>query len=291
MTNTEIDSELQHTLENFKGYLFQIDDHIIQDVVQPPRGTAESRMNIYSDAYILRLDQTLKRHFPILQQLFSADEFFELTSSYIYRYPSCYDNIRFFGDGFVDYLREYPATAQRTYLAEIANFEWELGNAIDAPDGQVVPEDMLKQCTPEQWPLMQFVVHPAVKLLWFHWDVPKVWQAIKEQSAHQYCDEQHADDDMCSSVVITPEWIYSEVTKPCLIWRQAQSIHYQEIEVVHAQMIQLFQEGCGVMEVCTELLEYYDEQTVSTKLAETAQLLCVQGGLSAINFVQVSELE
>src|SRR6185437_11837642 len=136
--------------------------------------SVKTRLGIYADAYESRLVEALSDHYSALYRYLGTEEFYILAQAYIKEYPSTYRSIRWYGDKVASFLiRNYPN--QFPYLAELAEFEWVMTVAFDAPDEiAVVVADML-QLAPEDWAGLQFKMCASLHRMNFFWNIPPVW--------------------------------------------------------------------------------------------------------------------
>lgn len=154
--------------------------------------TAEQRAAVYIEAYRLRLADALHDNYPALHTLLGDDAFFEMAAAYIEMHPSRHVSIRYFGDRLAQFLATHRTYQQEPVLAEMACFEWALRDVFDAADVPAACIGDLTHWPPEQWGALQFRAHPALRRLELTWNVPDLWQAIKDQES-QRVPERHAE--------------------------------------------------------------------------------------------------
>ncbi|MEO8009940.1 MAG: DNA-binding domain-containing protein, partial [Betaproteobacteria bacterium] len=124
-----------------------------------------TRLGIYRDAYRLRLIEVLGNDYEVLHVYLGDDLFNALAGDYIDAHPSTFRNVRWFGGRLADFLRATPRYAEHQELAEIAQFEWSLGQAFDSPDEDAVRFEAVAAVAPEAWPELRFKSHPALRML------------------------------------------------------------------------------------------------------------------------------
>ena len=117
-------------------------------------------------------------NYPILHKFLGEEKFCELGIKYAKTNPSKSRSIRWFGDGFAQFLQ---AQKQKHHLIELAQFEWAMSEVFDAAEAPVVSVAEMTSIPPEKWGEMKFILHPSVRRLDFTWNVISVWQAISDQ--------------------------------------------------------------------------------------------------------------
>ncbi|MFU8797286.1 MAG: putative DNA-binding domain-containing protein [Gammaproteobacteria bacterium] len=144
--------------QQFQSYLLGDSEEIEQYIQSTP---VKKRLEIYGDAYFLRLWGLLKTEFPQLLEKLGEEAFEELAFAYLEAYPSRSPSARYIGQQVSRFLIEQHKPA----LSELAAFEWALSRAIDLPDGPVLTTTALSHIPESVWPTIQFTLHPSVQLL------------------------------------------------------------------------------------------------------------------------------
>lgn len=172
-------AELQ---SQFESFLLDHDRRIERLTVGTDRLPASNRLAVYANAYHLRLLEVLGDDFPGLKAFMGDEAFDRMGRAYIIACQSDHPSVRWFGRRLAAFLRDTPTYRDQPFLAEMAAFEWTQGEAMDAADSAAVAVDELGAINPESWPVMTFTFQPALRRLDLEWNVPAVWQAIREES-------------------------------------------------------------------------------------------------------------
>ena len=146
------------------------------------KASAKERAGVYYDAYRLRLVEILRIDFPGLCALLTAEEFDALGQRYLDVYPSHYPTVRWFGQHLAAFLGNDTALAKRSYLAEMATFEWARGRAFDAANSKVVSPDELGAVPAEDWPSLCLEFHPSLRRSIYTWNIGPIWRAVNMRS-------------------------------------------------------------------------------------------------------------
>ncbi len=128
--------------------------------VAPP---AEERWRIYSDAYRLRLIESLGAQYPALSARLGADAFAARVDAFITTTPSSFRSVRDYGAELGAFIRAEAAGIDDEMLAELAEFEWLLAAAFDAAPGRATEAAELAGVAPADWPGLRFGALPSVR--------------------------------------------------------------------------------------------------------------------------------
>ena len=169
-------TELSQVQDQFQKFLLSDRSNIHDAIVQTELVSVEARLDIYRDAYKLRLIESLATNFPALYAYLGTEEFNKLATYYIEAHPSSYRSIRWYGNLLSDFIKknfeQYP------YLAELADFEWKMTLAFDAADEERVLIEEMSIVPPEDWVHLQFMLHSSLQRINYFWNVIPLWQAL-----------------------------------------------------------------------------------------------------------------
>ena len=166
-----------HALQSaFQDYVIALNGGIAMQIRSLPGATASQRLEIYAEAYRLRLAEVLAYHFPALAKYLGESEFDELAVKFIDGNPSRRFSVRWFGDRLEDFLRTTPPYRDRPELAELAAFEWALEGAFDAADTVPVRREDLTALPATCWPALHFTFQPALQTLNLSRNAVEIWQ-------------------------------------------------------------------------------------------------------------------
>lgn len=177
MTNQTNLAELQ---QHFLQYLMQPTESQIHDLItETEKVSKKTRLEIYANAYAMRLVEALQENFPALHTLLGDCGFRQMGFDYIRHQPSAHFSVRYFGHQLADFLADHRK--QQPYLAEMATFEWRLRHAFDAAEQTSMGIDALQAIPPEQWGDIRFHWQDTLSRVDFAWNIPQLWQAIEEE--------------------------------------------------------------------------------------------------------------
>ena len=235
-------SELRKLQQDFASYLTDSTTAIIDKVVGQGNVDKTTRLNIYQNAYNIRLKSCIETDHEILGLYLGDDLFDQMVNGYIKNYPSHYSSLRQFGDELPRYLSQNEPFNSHPIIAEIALFERELMNAFDAADSMTSTEKELKDLSAGQWPEMLLDFHPSVRVFETHWNSVECWQALKNETTPPEALEQQA------------YWI---------IWRDKDRLtQYRNLGVDGFVLYQCFRDQYSFADACDLLKEHLPEDQI-----------------------------
>jgi len=233
---------LREIQENFQDYVLQHEQPAIRDsVVSTAKVNADVRLNVYKNAYSLRLIEILASYFPMLQQWVGEDVFNNMMLKYIEAYPSNHFSVRYFGRHFHQFIANDFLKPEQ---AEMAYFEWSLEGALDAIDGPHLIIDDMAKIPPESWAGLQLQPHPSACLIKLYYNVPEIWLALKDEKSPPAVAKQK-DSAM---------W---------LLWRWQTQAYFCSLSEQQLWMFTALQQGQSFADICEGLSEMMPEDDVA----------------------------
>ena len=207
-----------------------------------------TRLGIYQNAYQVRLEETIDTDHNTLG-VYLGEELYDLMmAEYIACHPSHQFSLRHFSQQLPNFLSSHAIFSEHPQLSELARFEQRLLNAFDAADSERASFESLKELPPQHWPELKLRFHPSVQLLENHWNVVKIYKALKN------------DQTPPNAIQDKNNW---------LLWRNAENLtEFRPINKAAYTMLVSFQKGLNFAGVCQNLLEFMPEQEVSNTALE-----------------------
>lgn len=212
-------------------------------IVDAKKISAKKRLKIYYDGYRLRLLEILENDFPKLHTLMGDEAFEILGLLYIAAYPSQHFSARYFGQNLTKFLAENENYFKQSYLTEMADFEWKLGDTLDAANANTLTLDNLKAISVAQWANLKIHFHPSLHVCSFAWDIPQLWKAIENKERPRLPKKQKE----------TITWIF---------WRKELQSQFRSLTKSQAIMLALFQKNHDFTDVCESLTKIIDSETI-----------------------------
>jgi len=217
-------------------------------VVDTPEASGTLRLDIYAQAYRLRLLDTLAGDYAKLAALLGEAQFASLCLAYIEARPSRHPSLRWLGRDMAGFLATTPPWSAQPVLAEMAAFEWAQGEVFDAPDAAAVSPGDIAALPPACWANLRLQAQPAMRRLDLRWNVPSIWQAL--------------DTD-----VEPPAPACNDMPPGWLLWRRELDIHWRSLSVDEAWAIDAWRSGASFAQLCEGLCEWTDGARVATHAA------------------------
>jgi hypothetical protein len=171
---------LREWQDRFQQRIFQPgkDDEGLFENLLPGSTSKQLQLEIYSNAYVIRLVDVLRSNYPALHQVLGDLDFDAMGRDYLDQHPPTHASIRWFGDSLALFLEHQAPFDGTPVLSELARFEWALRHTIDAADAEVITVESLQAIAPEHWGELQFVLHPSASIMALQWNTPQIWQAL-----------------------------------------------------------------------------------------------------------------
>src|SRR5215470_4532994 len=114
----------------FQDYVLTNSDTFQAAVRDTSKADRSTLLDVYRDGYALRLIEVLTNDFPGLMAMAGPADFDHLARAYIAAHPSRYPSVRWFGRQLADFMARTPPYDRSSAAAEMARFEWLLGEAF-----------------------------------------------------------------------------------------------------------------------------------------------------------------
>ncbi len=207
-----------------------------------------TRLAIYRDAYRLRLIEVLGTDYEVLHAYLGDELFNALAGDYIAARPSTFRNVRWFGGKLAEFLGAAPRYAEHPELAELAQFEWSLGQAFDSRDEDAVRFEEVAAVPPEAWAELRFRPHPSLRRMELRTNAVAIWKDIS--------NEGHS----CA-----PETLPGPVA--WAVWRKQHSPFFRSLENDEAWALKAMLSHASFGEICAGLCEWVAEEQAAARAA------------------------
>lgn len=211
----------------------------------------------------MRLLEALSVDFPAVRALVGEHAFDRLGLDYIARYPSQHFSIRYFGASFSRLLADEGAYRDRPYLAEMAAFEWALGEAFDAAEAAVISLEAVAAVPPPAWADMRLRFHPTLRRLDLRWNVAPVWTALIQSGAPYSLTQTDA----------AVAW---------LVWRRDLRNFFRSLEPAGAWALDAARHGESFGGLCAGLCQWVGETQAAAHAASLLRAWIVEGLVTAV---------
>lgn len=233
----------------FQNSMLTLDPLIEPYLCPPPRGSIDDRVAIYAHGFYGRLEETLANDYSTLAAVLGESKFNTVCRKYIDAYPSYHYSLNSFGQHFSQFLLETPAFRKKTYLSEIAAFEWAESEAIVRPNAELLSESDLRDLAPKAWPKLRLYLHPSSQILCMHWNSLALIEAVRRGLAIPQPRK-----------LKNPQFV--------LIWRRQLEVHSYKLDHLEQTLLQAIQSQATFMELCEQLSHKIPETEVASYIVQ-----------------------
>jgi len=233
----------------FQDYVLTASDVFTAAVRDTSKADRVTLLDVYRDGYALRLIEVLTNDFPGVVAMAGPDDFDRMARAYIAAHPSHHPSVRWFARHLADFLARTEPYSGSPAAAEMARFEWALGEAFDSVDVAPLAVDAVMAVPPEAWETIAFAPLPSLRRLTFSWDVPPAWQrrAEVEPGALEV-----------ARLEAPVEWV---------IWRPERVSNFRSLAADEAAMLAAMIAGKSFPGLCEALLPHVEEDQAAARAA------------------------
>lgn len=220
----------------------------------------EVRLDVYRNAYYMRLEEALARDFPALLAALGDHDFGRLMAEYLRAHPSTSPTLRDLGHALSAWLR----AKNKVEFADLAALEWAVLNAFDAADVRLLDQEQLAQLVPEDWATLSVRLHPSLTLLALNSNAANYWQARQTVSSQP------------TLVPSALNWL--------VVVRSGQGPVLISITEIQYAVLAHLQRDETVATVCAGLIGYATPQEIPELVAETLARAVASGWVCATDW-------
>ena len=224
----------------------------------------EKRMQIYANAYSIRLKETIETDHEMLGLYLGDDLFDKMAVEYVASHPSSFHSLRQFCEALPQYLREDDFFSQHAILSDLAGFERALLHAFDAQECPRATFSDLQAIDGQLWPSIQFRFHASLQIFRCESNAVESWQALKQGETPPVAD-------------------YSS-KRAWMLWRGTNRIsEFISLAPYQLALLEGFLEGYDFAQQCERMLQWFDVDTAPTEVLTAIQAWFELGIVRSIN--------
>lgn len=244
-------SALVNLQAEFSAWMRGAGDALRARVLDTEKADRDTLLKVYRDAYALRLIEALTTDFPGLLAMTGPQEFDMMARAYIAAHPSRHPSVRWFGRDLADFLAVTPPFSATPAAADMARFEWALGEAFDAADAEPLTFEQLAGAPPEAWATLRLSFVPALRRVTLSYQAPQAFQRR---------------DAVPPGELDVPA---EEGTVDWLIWRAAadSDAQFRSMAPDEAAALDAARGGASFPEICAVLSGYTDSTDAAAERA------------------------
>ncbi|MEX3935146.1 DUF2063 domain-containing protein [Paraburkholderia phymatum] len=171
-------AELQRTMRRslLEGADEGADAVVLADGLDTP-----TRLNIYRNTAEGVLVNALRLAFPAVQRLVGADFFEGAVRLFVRAEPPRSAWLDEYGAQFPAFLGKMPQLSSVSYVADVAQFEWQVNGVLHAPDVPPLDPACLERLDEDALGTLRLSPHPATRLLRCDAPADAIWRAVLQQ--------------------------------------------------------------------------------------------------------------
>ncbi|HKU99937.1 MAG TPA: DNA-binding domain-containing protein [Vineibacter sp.] len=225
-------------------------DAIRARVLDTRKAGRDVLLDVYREAYALRLIEALQTDYPGLYAMAGGADFDIMARAYIAACPSRHASVRWFGRGLADFLAATPPFNATPAAVEMARFEWALGEAFDAADAVPLTFDDVIALPAQAWNTLKLSFVPSLRRVSLRYQVPQAWLRHGEVEAGDLDVAPAADDDSLDDA----HWPGID----WLIWRTAPDAEtqFRSMDPDEAAMLDRARAGMVFPDLCGSLTAF-----------------------------------
>jgi len=243
----------------FQAFMLAGDTGFATKVRSGGRASREIGLAVYRDGYALRLIEALEIDYPGLMAMAGPADFELMARAYIAAHPSCHPSVRWFGRHLAAFLAATPPFSATPAAAEMARFEWALGEAFDAADTIPIDADALMSLASDSWPGLMLDPVPSFRRLTLAYAIPQAW-AVREQAPPGELGVDPADRPT-----------------PWAIWRADETSTYRSLAPDEAALLDALAAGGTFLDMVGAVAPHTGEDEAPARTATTLRLFVEDG--------------
>ncbi|MBL6615540.1 MAG: putative DNA-binding domain-containing protein [Reyranella sp.] len=245
----------------FQDYVLASSDAFHAAVRDTSKADRATLLDVYRDGYALRLIEALTTDYPGVMAMAGPADFDHMARAYIAAHPSRNPSIRWYGSGLADFLEATEPYSNTPAAAEMARFEWALGEAFDSPDATPISADQLMALPQEAWETLAFTTLPSLRRVTLAFEAPQAWQRREE---------------------VEPGNLEVAQAEPLVwaIWRPDLISNFRSLDHDEAAMLDALVEGKAFPDLCEVLVPFVGEDQAPARAAGFLRAM-VEGGMIA----------
>lgn len=225
-------ASLESVQSEFQAAVLTGEDAVLVRLADGPVERRDRMLQVYRDAYVLRLVEVVQNDHPALYSYLGAGAFDTLARSYVARHPSCSRNARWFPSRLSEFLGETEPYRDHRQLVDLAMIETALADAFDAADGPVLSASDVVSVPSDRWGRLRFTLHPSVRRFAVTSNALAIWQALRRE-----------DDPPAPEV-----GLYQG--RAILVWRRELTPMIREMDPIEAEALHAIAGGRTFEEMC-----------------------------------------
>jgi hypothetical protein len=174
----ELQERMRRVLTDPRGVQAAAAAHpgLLETIHGAPPLPALERLGVYTEAYFLRILDSLETDFPAVRRALGADDFRRLSADYLSKHPSSSPNISDIGEALPGFTRAHAFAEKYPFLPDLAALEWAVLQVLYTGRRPALDAAALQNIPAAAWPGARLTLDPTVLILETAWPVEKLWE-------------------------------------------------------------------------------------------------------------------
>ncbi len=252
-------SELQ---ARFQAGILAVDDDTALDLINDgSREPAATLFGIYRYAYAARLVEVLQANFDVTWTLLGDEGFDEAARAYIAETPSRFQNARWYGDRFAEFLKTYMTGMPA--VADIAALDWAIASAFDSADQPALTPEAMAVFQPSDWPDLVFLPHNSLQFVTVSTAAAEIYEAL--------------------SAGEPPGSMLPTEINTVLVWRDQHTVRYRRLDTDESSLLANMIVGCKFSYLCEIAADVVGSECAGMKVAGFLRLWLQSGMIISVS--------
>lgn len=193
------------------------------------RMSADSRVNVYANAYFYRLLECLYEEFPATLAVVGSDNFSALIRGYLLSWPPTEPSIFYAGRYLPEFISNHSLAGRWPFITDLTKLERTILEVFHSADAPPLSDECMRAIPPRQWCSTKLETHPAVRILHNKWRVTEILNAV--ESGTGWNNPEHQQTTV-------------------LVWRQRAQVSYRVVDKVESAALELTSRGASFADIC-----------------------------------------
>lgn len=188
------------------------------------------RLDIYANMYFFRIRDALKEDFPKVLEIVGEENFHNLVTGYLLKYPSKHWSLRYVGQHFANYLKAKRISSRSSFLSDLAKFEWALIDVFDGLQVKALSREELLALGEKKIQKQKLKSIPSLSVIKSLWPLDEIFSDSTETKNIQPRKYQYF-----------------------LIWRQGLKVLYRKSDGLELKFLNLLSQGTSIANLCHQI--------------------------------------
>jgi hypothetical protein len=240
----ELQQRLRRVFTEPRGVQAAVDAYpdVLDSIVDAAPLDAVNRLGVYSEAYFLRILDSLETDFPATRRALGAEAFQQLAADYLQKHPSSSPNISDIGEHLSTFSQTHPVIQSLPFISELIDLEWSVLQILYTDRLPDIDAAAVQNLPADAWPQARLTLDPTVRLWDVTWAIDKLW------------DKRRLPEKQGGHVLQKP------LGRCLLLYRDADGVQLRVIDPARLFMLRQLQAGVALGPACEALLAAFPQQ-------------------------------